>query len=259
MYKYDDDFYSYIDAGARRSAELLLPTLLQVLPSNVRSVLDVGCGAGAWLSVWKSLDSEVLGLDGSYVKSTQLLIKPEEFRAIDVSRSFELDKTFDLVQCLEVAEHLPKSAAATLVSNLCQHAPIVLFSAATPGQGGENHVNEQTHSYWRALFQRQGFTMYDPVRKKIVDDARIMSWYRYNTFLYVHDHCAAELGKALESYRVDAGSAPVDFSPLSYRLRTRLIALLPANISTMLAVCKKSLFISFFKIRKLLLGKRHLS
>ncbi|WP_191907574.1 class I SAM-dependent methyltransferase [Vibrio fortis] len=43
-----------------------MPYVSEVI--DVTSVLDVGCGQGAWLSVWKKRDDiRVAGLDGHYV------------------------------------------------------------------------------------------------------------------------------------------------------------------------------------------------
>ena len=249
MYKYDGDFYNYINEGAKNSARGLLPVLLEALPTPIESVMDVGCGAGAWLDVWKSYGTQITGLDGSYVSGEQLLINSDEFIATDLTEHFQLGRTFDLVQSLEVAEHLPETAAANFVACLCLHSPLVLFSAATPGQGGENHINEQPHNYWRALFREKGYTMYDPVRAEVAGISQIKSWYRYNTFLYVNENCPAALLAALAGYRVADGEEPVDITPLSYRLRTRLISALPSRVSTMLAILKKTLFVSILRVR----------
>jgi hypothetical protein len=53
---------------------------------------------------------------------------------------------------LECAEHLPAHRAAPLVEWLTKSAPIVVFSAAIPGQGGKGHINEQPPDYWNDLF-----------------------------------------------------------------------------------------------------------
>jgi hypothetical protein len=50
---------------------------------------------------------------------------------------------FDLALCLEVAEHLPAAAGDSLVRRLASVGARILFSAAIPGQGGRNHVNEK--------------------------------------------------------------------------------------------------------------------
>ncbi|WP_159930983.1 class I SAM-dependent methyltransferase [Oceanicoccus sp. KOV_DT_Chl] len=164
MYKYNEEFYNYIGGGAVDSAKIIVPLVLKVLLRQVDSVLDVGCGAGAWLSVWKEHGSRITGIDGEYVNRDMLMIAPDTFVGRDLRFEFLLPQHYDLVQCLEVAEHLPGSSAPQLVASLCRHSDIVVFSAAPPGQGGENHINEQDYSYWRDLFDKNNFQMYDCLR-----------------------------------------------------------------------------------------------
>ena len=75
--------------------------------------------------------------------------------------------------CLEVAEHLPSAMANVLVRQLTAVAPVILFSAAIPGQGGTDHLNERFPSYWRGLFEAYGYMMFDPIRPTILTDSRI--------------------------------------------------------------------------------------
>src|SRR6266480_3717854 len=101
---YDKLFYDYISAGSTRSALVVVPLVMQTLKPS--SVLDVGCGAGAWLAAYgRSPLSDYLGIDGSYVTQDSLLIPPDKFQPQDIGREFDLGRRFDLVQCLEVAEH----------------------------------------------------------------------------------------------------------------------------------------------------------
>ena len=138
---YNQRFFDYVNAGAERSARKLLPLLA---PLEVASVLDVGSGQGVWLAVWKELGvDDVVGLDGAYVDQDRLKIPAGQFVAADLGAQFDLGRQFDLVQCLEVAEHLPKASADNLVESLTRHSDIVLFSAAAKRQGGENQINEQ--------------------------------------------------------------------------------------------------------------------
>src|SRR5205823_6989515 len=101
---------------------------------NPRSVVDVGCGPGAWTAEFKRTGAAVLGIDGYDVKADQLLISPQEFERRNLTEPLRLDRRFDLVNCLEVAEHLPAARAASLVENLCRLGDVVVFSAAVPGQ-----------------------------------------------------------------------------------------------------------------------------
>lgn len=242
MYQYDENFYRYINQGALESARVLVAALVEALPIEVGSVLDAGCGAGAWLSVWKSRGAAVVGLDGDYVSGEQLLIEPGEFRAVDLAAGFDLGASFDLVQSLEVAEHLPEASAARFVESLCRHADIVLFSAAPPGQGGENHVNEQPYDYWRERFRRQGFALYDPLRGAVAGNTAVKPWYRYNTLLYVRENARPEVHAALAASRVGPDGPVPDLSPAWYRLRKRVVRLLPPATATRVAILKKKLF-----------------
>ena len=240
MYTYDRQFYKYINRGSLDSAGQVVPLIRKLIP-RLETVLDVGCGAGAWLSVWKSAGVRVTGLDGDYVDRETLLIDRAEFRAAELSDGFSLGENFDLAQCLEVAEHLPEAGGRALVGSLCAHADLVLFSAAAPGQGGENHINEQPYSYWRDLFAEQGFRMYDVIRPALVDNKGVMPWYRYNSFLYIRGTAMQELQARLAESAIGSDQLPADISPLLYRLRKRLVRIMPTAVMTLLAVLKKHL------------------
>jgi SAM-dependent methyltransferase len=242
MHHYDAEFYRYIGESSLRSARRVIAMLRGLLDAPVASVLDVGCGAGAWLVAWKEQGCEVFGVDGAHVSPDALIIDASEFRAHDLRLAMDLGRRFALVQCLEVAEHLPAAAAPVLVASLCRHADLVLFSAAPPGQGGESHLNEQPYAYWRDHFAAHGYTLYDPLRRRILRDDGIMPWYRYNTFVFLRDDGAPELHRRLADARVPPGAAPPDLSPRSYRLRKRLVAWLPVAASTLIATLKKRFF-----------------
>ncbi len=236
MAQYDDSFFNYVSDGASRSAQALLPWLDDIV---INSVLDVGCGRGAWLSVWKQLGVETtIGIDGDYVDRDTLLIEPTRFVAADLSSSFNLDQHFDLVQSLEVAEHLPAECAEDFIDSLTQHGSLILFSAAPKGQGGEHHINEQPYDYWRQLFARRGYTAIDYLRPAIARNDEIEPWYRYNSFLYATPERIATLPKAIRSMTVDASMPLKDLSPRGYQLRKALIATLPIAWMSVLARLK---------------------
>ncbi|MCU0383361.1 MAG: class I SAM-dependent methyltransferase [Cyclobacteriaceae bacterium] len=149
-----------------------------------QSVLDVGCGTGTWL---KSLESfgifDYTGIDGSYVNLEQLVMKKEKFIGIDLTKPFNLNKKFDLVVSLEVAEHLPEYSADDFIKSLVSHGDCILFSAAIPNQGGQFHINEQWADYWQKKFAKHGYYLHDVIRQKIWNNSLIHWWYRQNIFL----------------------------------------------------------------------------
>ncbi|HKW64833.1 MAG TPA: class I SAM-dependent methyltransferase [Candidatus Acidoferrum sp.] len=166
-----------------RSAEVIVPLVLQLLP--VRSVLDVGCGDGTWLAIFQKLGvSDILGIDGHYVQKDLLQIPAECFRAINLATSFRLEREFDLALSLEVAEHIPPEGAAGFVSSLSRTAPAILFSAAIPSQGGDNHLNEQWPDAWASSFRQHGFVPIDCIRKRVWANEAVDWWYAQNILLF---------------------------------------------------------------------------
>lgn len=166
------------------AAEQVLPVLFSIF--KPKSIIDVGCGLGNWIEVAKKMGvEEVVGVDGSYVNRTLLKIDDKEFIEKDLTKPFDLNIKFDLAICLEVAEHLPETSADTLVQSIVAHTDVVMFSAAIPGQGGQNHINEQWPTYWQELFQKYDYDMIDFFRPKIWNNTKIEFWYRQNMFLVV--------------------------------------------------------------------------
>jgi SAM-dependent methyltransferase len=181
---YSDAFYIGQSDRSYESASSVLPLVLANVP--VTSAIDVGCGVGTWSS--KLLEcgvNDILCIDGSYVNRDLLRVPQRCFQAWDLGEPITMDREFDLALCLEVAEHLPPSRAEGLVEDLVKLAPVVLFSAAIPGQGGTYHVNEQYLSYWAGLFSKRGYALVDLLRPAIWNDERCDWWYRQNAVLFV--------------------------------------------------------------------------
>ena len=180
---YDASFFAEHTEGSLTSARAVIHVVLEFVRPG--SVVDVGCAQGEWLCAFQERGvKRVKGYDGAYVDTSRLLIAASDFCPADLSQPLVIDGTYDLAISLEVAEHLPARVAADFVRTLTQAAPVVLFSAAVPGQGGTRHINEQWSAYWKALFARHGYRRLDPIRPRIWRDRGIERWYRQNIFLY---------------------------------------------------------------------------
>jgi len=185
---YDASFFNWLNQGSMRSAMVVLPLLAKWFSPG--SVLDVGCGTGAWLSVWRELGvTDCLGIDG-HVMIDALIISEDQFKRVNLDRPFALGRHFDLVMSLEVAEHLDASSADLFVSSIASHSDLILFSAAIPGQGGVGHINCQWPTYWSHRFATHGFEAFDPIRPTIWENEEVMPWYRQNTLLYARGDAA---------------------------------------------------------------------
>jgi SAM-dependent methyltransferase len=193
---YDREFYAGQSGRSLASARHVVPLVNALLAP--RAVLDVGCGLGTWLAAFSEAGvAEVLGIDGEYVDRSALRIARDRFVAADLRRPPPLERGFDLAISLEVAEHLPPEHASAFVRYLGAAAPAILFSAAIPGQGGRDHVNEQWQDYWRAEFAEIGYAAVDAIRPHIWGCQEVAVWYQQNTILY----CAPRLLRERPSLR----------------------------------------------------------
>jgi SAM-dependent methyltransferase len=231
---YNDTFFDYIEAGARRSARRLIAELAPLLAP--RSVLDLGSGRGVWLGAWAEAGAtDILGVDGDYVERATLAIPAERFMAADLTRPVRTGRRFDLAQSLEVGEHLPTAASETLVDSLTSASDRVLFSAAVTGQGGEFHVNEQPLSFWQELFAARGYHAYDVLRPRLKDAKEVEPWYRYNSILYVNAAGAETLPEEIRATRIPEGEPVRSGGDLAWRLRRGIVSHLPRQTVTRIA------------------------
>jgi hypothetical protein len=233
LHEYTEEFFEYIERGSIASAKQFCTFLIPLL--NVRSVLDVGCGRGAWLREWQDAGVTIAqGVDGPYVCQQSLLIPAHDFTAVDLTKKFDMQRRYDLVSSLEVAEHLPPSCSEAFISSLVTHADLVLFSAATPGQGGENHINERPLSFWQDIFRAQGYEAYDVIRPVFHASKGVEPWYRFNTILYVNERVRSSLPLAVISARVGPGSLN-EMGDIGWRARKSILRLLPGRTVTALS------------------------
>ena len=196
----------------------------------------VGCGEGAWLAAWKALGvMDIVGLDGDHVDRARLRIPAKSFQATDLRSEFRLGRRFDLVESLEVVEHLPPECGDSFIESIVAHGDAVLFSAAPPGQFGVGHVNERPYEHWRARFASAGFDCYDAIRSRFARERSIEPWYRYNAFLFIRRGAEPVVKERLQALRVPPGVPLGDVASLPWRARSAVFRIVPPSIASILA------------------------
>lgn len=191
---FDADIYEVIREGTKRSAAAVVPILHDLI--SPERVIDVGGGEGWWareFAVWGRC--HVLMLDESVEEQRDEIIgrySGVRFDHIDLENdplgTLNLAETagrFDLAISLEVAEHLSPPAGQRLITSLCALAPVVVFSAAIPGQGGHGHLNEQWPDYWARQFEDCGFKVSGALRWRLWGDVRVEPWYQQNLLVAI--------------------------------------------------------------------------
>jgi len=121
-----------------------------------RSVLDVGCGTGKSLEYFADRGLDVIGIEGSALAISKSRLR-DKMRCLNLNNPIDLGRKFDLVWSFEVAEHIHPRHADAFLATLVHHGDRIVLSAATPGQGGEGHLNEQPPEYWIAKLRVVGF------------------------------------------------------------------------------------------------------
>jgi hypothetical protein len=116
-----------------------------------------------------------------------LQISTADFRRADLEQPLQMEERFDLAISLEVAEHLSSARAPGFVEDLTHLSDVILFSAAIPGQGGTNHLNEQWLSYWVEQFSRFDYQKIDILRPIILKNSSIPYFYRQNSLLFANN------------------------------------------------------------------------
>jgi len=166
------------------SPRIIIENFLEIF--TPKSVIDFGCGLGTFLNGFKEKGiTDVLGLDGNWVNRSLLAeyLDENEFLEVDLECKIDVKKKYDLAISLEVAEHLSKEKAKIFVENLVNASEVILFSAAIPFQGGQNHVNEQWIEFWQEEFSKHNYVFYDVIRKKIWNNKKVKWWYKQNLFI----------------------------------------------------------------------------
>jgi hypothetical protein len=154
---YNPLLFGWFHLVAARIAPGLYTALRCVFP-QARRIADVGAGSGAMAAHGRRLGLDVVACEHSRVGRVFARLQGVRSRPFDVttSRPAILGRPADVAYSIEVAEHVPAQLADRLVGFLAATAPVVVFTAAPPGQGGQGHVNEQPRTYWIERFARHG-------------------------------------------------------------------------------------------------------
>jgi len=192
MKGYEKKFYRNQRADNMQSAREIVPIVLDFLKcgeNEVPSIIDLGCGSGNWLSVFKEKGCCVKGVDFGNIPEDTLMIDQSEFVRHDFSKEYVDNKRYSLSMSLECAEHISEEGAHAMVKTLMKLSDVVLFSAAIPYQRGKGHINERYQSYWVDFFDRMGYQVFDVIRGQVWNNKNVRGFYAENMFLFVNREC----------------------------------------------------------------------
>jgi SAM-dependent methyltransferase len=183
---YDANYFQNdVDGPASQSAPAIAASIVNDL--SPRTAIDVGCGTGALLTKLRDAGCRVVGLEYAGAAREMCRERGLDVRPFDIARhALDYAQMCDVAISMEVAEHLPAQVADRYVDLLARLGKTVVFTAALPGQGGTDHVNEQPHEYWIRKFQERDcaldWTLTSRWRQSWKESGDVQSWY-YNNLL----------------------------------------------------------------------------
>ena len=197
---YDEAFWKENGSPDHRAAERSIAGHIHNMLQPT-SVVDVGCGTGQMLEVFRERGvRSLLGLESSEgiewcrklgIQEAGAYIHPADLRDEEAILNAPGGGVVDLVVCVEVAEHLPEEACRHVVSDICRYIrpKWLAFSGAVPrSPGGTGHINEHYFEYWRDLVQSFGTHVLDREKSnalhRFLDGCDPMFTWASNVYLY---------------------------------------------------------------------------
>jgi SAM-dependent methyltransferase len=184
---YNAQYYELFEAPVTKGAPVMCASILTAF--HPATLIDVGCGTGALMRAFRERGVLVAGLE--YSDAALAFCRERQLNV----RKFDLEKDllttgerFDVAVSMEVAEHLPAGVASQYVALLAKLSDVIVFSAAPPGQGGQDHVNEQPPSYWISRFAAHGLIHDESTTNAWKHEWRtsglVAPWYSDNLLLF---------------------------------------------------------------------------
>ena len=149
------------------------------------SVFDVGCANGFLLEAFHAAGKRIGGIE---LSPAAVAVLPEAIRPTVAIGDFGATTgRWELVCCVEVAEHIVPQRSAELVAVLADAAERwIYFTAAPPGQGGRGHINCRPPEEWLELFAGRGWSLDEGLTSALRGDLEALTeahWLRGNSLV----------------------------------------------------------------------------
>lgn len=141
------EYETHVDEGA---TNYLIDNL------NIKSVVDIGCGPGGMVELFKKKGLKVLGLDGDFTLERPDFIKENVVVHDFTTGPYQLDDIYDLAWTVEFVEHVDEKYMQNFI-DVFKQCRYVIMTHALPGQPGHHHVNCQHAGYWLNVMEKNGF------------------------------------------------------------------------------------------------------
>jgi SAM-dependent methyltransferase len=156
-------------ADTARKAEMVIGIAEYLLGERVRSILDVGCGEGAWYTALKKIRPRMyyMGIDPSpYVVERYGARRNLRLGAFDGIAEHAGDRMFDVIVCSDVLQYVPRAQLARGLGQVAENLRGVAFleahTSADAMTGDMRGWYRRTPAYYRRIFRKAGLTACGP-------------------------------------------------------------------------------------------------
>jgi GT2 family glycosyltransferase/cytochrome c-type biogenesis protein CcmH/NrfG/predicted SAM-dependent methyltransferase len=149
------------EAVVKNYVDYVLAYGREFLGRDVKSLLELGCGGGWFTQEFLARGIDVIAVEGSRQGFERALgrgVPPQRIIRHDLRQPLDLGRTFDMVVCTEVAEHIECPFSSQLIANITRHGDFAWFSYEEPATNAAHyhHCNEQPTAFWEQLFRYYG-------------------------------------------------------------------------------------------------------
>lgn len=138
-----------------------------------KTIVDIGCGNGAYVSALHKVGYSVVGYDGS--PATPIITKGR-CSVMDFSNPVDIG-LYDVVLSLEIGEHIPQQYESVFIDNIISAVRhLLILSWAIEGQGGTGHVNCRNNDYIISAIEAKGL-VFDPVLSAELRQGVFLPWF----------------------------------------------------------------------------------
>lgn len=177
----------YRDCIRRSSPTAGIVAEILIREFQPKTVIDIACGCGIYVKEFRDRGVDAVGLDGSKV-AIKMSLAGDKLGFVNFCRGFSpIREKADLCVSIECAEHVDKRFSTDIVSMLASASDHIFFTAAIPGQGGVEHINEQPNSFWIDLFARQGFAFDRELTERLrreMQEKKVIWWIPQNLMIF---------------------------------------------------------------------------
>ena len=187
---YNESFFGWDNNALQQQqlAQYLVPKIVERF--RPKYVLDIGCGSGQWLDEYRKYKVRTRGIESASAAWVSMSEKTQK-NVVKWDLRNKLKKTYkpDLVQSLEVAEHIEEDYADVFIYNLVKHnADIIFLTAATPDQKGNQHVNCQEREYWMVKMKNNGYLFDQDILNEVLGWGTLEKspvWWSTNLMVFI--------------------------------------------------------------------------